>query len=92
MGALDVIRGRNDAKIVQTVVGTNNYQFKDGENLPANNFDIDSWNPSPETQSNAGLRQKSDETPTIQAQPGVQKAEAVALVWSKKAAYGTYAL
>jgi hypothetical protein len=92
MGAFDVIRGRNNAKTVQTVVGTDKYQFKDGKDFPANNLEIESWNPSPETQSNAGLRQNPGETLTAQAQPGMQKAEAVALIWSKKAAYGTYAL
>lgn len=92
MGALDVIRGRNDAKTAQTVVGTDNYQFKDGKDTPANDLEVDAWNLSPDTPSNSGLRYKPSEVTTAQAQPGVQKAEAVTLAWSKKAAYGTYAL
>lgn len=91
MGALDLIRNR-DAQAAQTVVGTDDYYFRDEKHYQTNDFEVHAWGPSTETRSNAGLRHNSGEGVTEGAQPGVQKAEAVALVWSKKAAFGTYAL
>lgn len=91
MGALDLIRNR-DARTAQTVVGTDEYHFRDEKHHHANDFEVHAWGPSTETRSNAALRHNSREGVTEEAQRGVQKAEAVALVWSKKAAFGTYAL
>jgi hypothetical protein len=91
MGALDLIRNR-DARAAQNVVGTNDYYFRDEKHHQASDFEVHAWGPSTETRSSAGLRQDAREGVTEDAQPGVQKAEAVALVWSKKAAFGTYAL
>ncbi|KAJ9295043.1 hypothetical protein DTO271G3_6213 [Paecilomyces variotii] len=100
MGVLDVVRGRNDTRTVGTIAGSTDstFQFKDEKDgLSGNDFEINSGTVSSEAYSNnTEINRQSygetDGTTTRRAQPGVQKAEATALAWSKKAAYGAYAM
>lgn len=96
MGVFDVIRGRNDSQIVQDLgVTEDRHEPKKDMN------DENPENPSSpgsdggrrgslEAENEKNIEQHPDEV-TSQAQMGVQKAEAAALVWSKKAVYLTYA-
>jgi hypothetical protein len=100
MGVLDIVRCRNDTQTIRNILGSKDsiFHFKNekGE-ASGNDFEVNSGIVSSESHSNnTEIHDYSNNergtTTTQRAQPGVQKAEATALVWSKKAAYGTYAL
>ncbi len=90
MGIWDFTRTRNDHSAAQAVVGDNTL----GVQNPKTSGDLT----GSDSDSSMSLEEKNEKeirehpnTITAFAQPGVQKAEAVALVWSRPALYTAYA-
>lgn len=91
MGVLDLVRGRNDSRHVQeSIVTTEPNEPKTTADVPEDNAHESPGKTSLEQQNEKEIMQHPDEV-TASAQLGVKKAEAAALVWSKKAVYATYA-
>ncbi|PLB47749.1 MFS general substrate transporter [Aspergillus steynii IBT 23096] len=91
MGVSDLIRGRNNTQLAQSVAGSKfhglNYEVRvsSPNNAGSQNSMVTlNSRKDPQTQSHKEVTQG--------ARLGIQKAEAAALAWSKKTAYGTYAL
>ncbi|KAI9929433.1 hypothetical protein ASPWEDRAFT_51976 [Aspergillus wentii DTO 134E9] len=82
MGITDLVRGRNDARLAQNVVGSDFHDLKYEVKVESNGdgVGLESSQPGNENEITQG------------AHLGVQKAEAAALAWTKKTAYITYAL
>lgn len=88
MGALDMIRGRKNNQVVQDLgVTDDHHDNKVDPEMPS----------TPETDSRLSLEaaneksiEQNPDQITDDAQIGVKKAEATALVWSKKAVVLTY--
>ena len=96
MGFLTSTRGRNDTRIVQGITGSDLHGLKYEVNVSANNSNDsngsnDIEQVSVETVPEKPPQRNSHRT-TQGAYIGVQKAEAAALAWSKKTAFGTFAL
>lgn len=91
MGVSDLIRGRNNTQLAQSVAGSKfhdlNYQVR--VSSPNN---AGSQNSMVTLNSRKEPPSQSRQEVTQNARLGIQKAEAAALAWSKKTAYGTYAL
>jgi hypothetical protein len=87
MGVLDMIRGRNDNSIAQPGEQTD---VKHESDANAYQSGSDSDNLSLEAIDEKEIQAHPNEI-TRNAQIGVQKAEATALVWSKPAVFATYA-
>lgn len=92
MGVLDMMRGRNDTRNAQAIAQSKVDQpHVNDSKIPADLSESDSAdNLSLEAQNEKEIQQHPDSI-TVGAQPGVQKAEAAALVWSKPALYSAYA-
>jgi hypothetical protein len=98
MGILNLIRGRNDAHLAAAAAPPGTAQpteSKTGDMMPEHavkdDFSAsDSDTLSLEAQNEKEVQLHPDEI-THNADLGIQKAEAAALVWSKKAVYLTYA-
>ncbi|KAK7706832.1 Siderochrome iron transporter 2 [Botryosphaeria dothidea] len=88
MGVLDNIRGRKDAVVAESTLQP--------ERGPKNDVSVehpatsDSDTLSLEARHEREIQQNPDQV-TKEAEEGVQKAEAAALVWSKKTVWGIYA-
>ena len=80
MGLLDMIRGRHEAQMVETMARVDTPSIDEKPHV-GNDVNISACHPD----------QSQPEKVNPQAQPGIQKAEAAALVWSKKVVIGTYA-
>lgn len=102
MSVVNLTRGRNDLRIVQSITGSDLHGLKYDVNVSANNNsdydhnnnssnDIEIEQASVETAPEKPPQRNSHRT-TQGAYIGVQKAEAAALAWSKKSAYGTFVL
>ena len=100
MPVFDFIRGRSDSRHVQAIATaeTTNEPKKEGDVPPAegvfgdvmgDSTNSDSERLSLEAQNEKEIMQHPNEV-TSNAQEGVQKIEAAALVWSKKSVYMTY--
>lgn len=95
---INLRRGRNDVRIVQAMTGSDLHGLKNYEvNVTAENSsrndssnDIEIEQKSVETTDKPP--QRNSHRTTQGAYIGVQKAEAAALAWSKKSAYGTFVL
>ncbi|KAL1964743.1 hypothetical protein VTN77DRAFT_6610 [Rasamsonia byssochlamydoides] len=90
MGVLDLVRGRNDSHLAEAVVQSDDPQPKHQTGVSQDHVASDSDNLSLEAQNEKEIEAHPGEV-TQYADPGVKKAEAAALVWSKKAVYATYA-
>lgn len=92
MGVLDLVRGRNDSQhIHEAVVTSEPTEPKNTTEAPAEGPpEYTSRKPSLEEQNEKEVNEHPDQV-TNDAQVGIKKAEAVALVWTKKAVYCTYA-
>lgn len=92
MGVLDMVRGRNDTRNAQAIANSNvDHPTVSDEKKSADLSESDSDdNLSLEARNEKEIRLHPDSI-TADAQPGVQKAEAAALVWSKPALYTAYA-
>ncbi|CDK28326.1 unnamed protein product [Kuraishia capsulata CBS 1993] len=93
MGVFDHIKNRNDASLVQGTTFTANdesSQKADGEAALEQSAEDSSDSTSLEALNEKEVALHPNEV-TEDALPGVQKAEAAALVWSKTAVYLTYA-
>lgn len=89
MGVLDLVRGRNNTNVASGVVVTEDQQHR--EKSPLQNPDSDSNDRSSlEARAEREIELNPGQV-TEGADLGVQKAEAAALVWSKKALIGIYA-
>lgn len=87
MGVIDLVRGRDDSKAVRGL----NYEVPKHEAAtPDITSSSDSDTLSLEARNEKEVQLHPDQV-TRDASMGVQKAEAVALVWSKKAVWATYA-
>lgn len=82
MGVFDLARGRNDRQVAAA------FAHGDAEKKEFDSSDADTLSLE---EREAKQIQAHPDTITSNAQPGLQKAEATTLVWSKKALYGTYA-
>lgn len=95
MGVFDVIRGRQDSQIVEDLAVTEDRQEPkndtDLETPPASSEDSDEGRRLSLEAANEKSIEKHPDEITRNAYAGVQKAEAAALVWSKKAVILTYA-
>lgn len=103
MGVFDLARGRNDLRIVQGITGSDLHGLKYEVDVSANtensgsdcnnnsSNDIEIKEASVDAPSDKPPQRNSHRT-TQGAYIGVQKAEAAALAWSKKSAYGTFVL
>ena len=95
MGVFDVIRGRQDSQIVEDLAVTEDRQEpkndSDLETPPASSEDSDEGRRLSREAANEKSIEKHPDEITRNAYAGVQKAEAAALVWSKKAVILTYA-
>lgn len=88
MGVFDVIRGRQDSQIVADLeVTEDSHEPKNDLETPPS--DSEDRRLSLEAANEKNIEQHPDEI-TKNAHAGVQKAEAAALVWSKKAVILTY--
>ena len=85
MGVMDMIRGRNDTHIAH-----NAFESAPAEKETDVNVASDSDTLSLEARNEKEAELHPDQV-TKNAQAGVQKAEATAIVWSKKAVIATYA-
>lgn len=96
MGVFDVIRGRKDSQIVDDLTVTRDHHEtkhdlkEENPENPSSPSSDEGRRYSLEAENEKSIEAHPDEV-TAQAQIGVQKAEAAALVWSKKAVYLTYA-
>lgn len=89
MGVFDVVRGRNTSQLVDNLTVSNEtHEPKDMQDVPE---DAGGERKNSLTERNAENVEKHPDEVTQDAYLGVQKAEAAALVWSKKAVYLTYA-
>lgn len=89
MGVLDSVRGRNNTSVTSDLVVTEDQQHT--EKSPPQNPDSDPNDRSSlEARAEREIELHPDQV-TEGAELGVQKAEAAALVWSKKALIGIYA-
>ena len=103
MGVFDLARGRNDLRIVQGITGSDLHGLKYEVDVSANadnsgsdcnnnsSNDIEIKDVSVDSPPSKPPQRNSHRT-TQGAYIGVQKAEAAALAWSKKSAYGTFVL
>jgi hypothetical protein len=87
MGVINLTRGRNDRTIVEDLRPTQDAETKTDINIEQNTVGSDIGNLD---RSEKEIQAHPDQV-SADAAPGVRKAEAVALVWSKKAVYATYA-
>lgn len=87
MGVINQTRGRNDRTIVEDLRPTPETEAKTDVNVEQNRVSSDLDNLD---RSEKEIKQHPDQV-SDEAASGVRKAEAVALVWSKKAVYATYA-
>jgi antitoxin component of MazEF toxin-antitoxin module len=94
MGVLDFVRGRNDSRLVAPPGTAQPPKSESGVIIPEYSAQdlsaSDSDTLSLEAQNEKEIHAHPDEI-TENADLGVKKAEAAALVWSKKAVYATYA-
>lgn len=91
MGALDLVRGRNNTSVASSLAVTEDQDQQHGEKSPPQNPDSDSNDRSSlEARAEREIELHPGQV-TEGADLGVQKAEAAALVWSKKALIGIYA-
>ena len=87
MGVINLTRGRRDHTVVEDLRPTQETETKNEVNVEQNKADSDLSNLA---RAEKELQEHPDEI-TVGAAAGVRKAEAVALVWGKKAVYATYA-
>lgn len=91
MGVLDFIRGRDDARLRSAAAEPGSAEPKQYESGVAPDHSAsDSDTLSLEARNEKDIQEHPNEV-TKDAYSGVQKAEAAALVWSRKALYMTYA-
>lgn len=91
MGILDLVRGRNDSRHANNIAQTGvDNEGKNPADVSADLAVSDSDNLSLEARNDKEIREHPDQI-TVEAQPGIRKAEAAAMVWSKPAVYCTYA-
>jgi hypothetical protein len=92
MGILNLVRGRNDAHLAAAAASPGTAQPTESKTGDAvKDFSAsDSDTLSLEAQNEKEVQLHPDEI-THNADLGIQKAEAAALVWSRKAVYLTYA-
>ncbi|KAJ9190807.1 hypothetical protein DTO164E3_8123 [Paecilomyces variotii] len=90
MGALDLIKGRHDHHLAAAVSESEAYPPSKAEAHVPDQSGSDTETLSLEEREAREIEKHPDQI-TQDAQLGVQKAEAAALVWPKKAVYGTYA-
>ena len=91
MGVLDMVRGRDNTAAVSDLAGTEDHRPKNSspeENLDTSGSDSD--RKSLEARNEKEIELHPGQI-TEGAQLGIQRAEAAALVWSKKALIITYA-
>lgn len=96
MGVISLTRARKDVRVVQDITGSDLHGLKYEVNVSADSNGSDGdheveQKTSVETVPEKPPQRNSHRT-TQGAYIGVQKAEAAALAWSKKSAYGTFAL
>ncbi|KAJ5749040.1 uncharacterized protein N7511_010736 [Penicillium nucicola] len=87
MGVISLVRGRRDHTVVEDLRPTQETETKNEVNVEQNTVDSDLSNLA---RAEKEIQEHPDEI-TSGAAAGVRKAEAVALVWGKKAVYATYA-
>ncbi|KAJ5293925.1 hypothetical protein PENANT_c009G08082 [Penicillium antarcticum] len=87
MGVISLVRGRRDHTVVEDLRPTQETETKNEVNVEQNRVDSDLSNLA---RAEKEIQEHPDEI-TSGAAAGVRKAEAVALVWGKKAVYATYA-
>lgn len=87
MGVINLTRGRNDRAVVEDLRPTLETEVKNEVNVEQNRVGSDLDNLD---RSEKEIQEHPDQV-SANAASGVRKAEAVALVWSKKAVYATYA-
>ena len=84
-------RGHQDSQTAADISASANPEIEKTEpKVALDNSGSDSDNLSLEARNNKEIQNHPNEV-TVDAQPGVRKAEAAALVWSKPAVYATYA-
>lgn len=90
MGVVDIFKGRKDARVTDDALATGEQQpsSKDVHETSAH-ASSDSDNLSVEAQNEKEVIEHPDSI-TGDAQQGIQKAEAAALVWPKRVVYGIY--
>lgn len=87
MGVINLTRGRNDRAVVEDLRPSHETELKNDVNVEQNivGSDLDNLD-----RSEKEIREHPDQV-SANAASGVRKAEAVALVWGKKAVFATYA-
>ena len=90
MGVLDNIRGRNDSQHIQAIATPDPDTESKNEAGTDTAADDSTDTASLEARNEKEVEAHPNEV-TADANEGVKKAEAAALVWSKKAVYATYA-
>lgn len=89
MGIQDTIRGR--AQNTLENIALLRFDRRNGEKtVLSSGNDLPSPQLNQETSNGTIVKPESEEV-TPDAHPGIQKAEAVALIWTKKVVYATYA-
>lgn len=96
MAVTDLIRGRSNTQLALNVAGSKfhevNYDVSVScHNNASQNSMVTLNHAKEEIQPHTQIQSPSREV-TQGARMGIQKAEAAALAWSRKTAYGTYAL
>lgn len=96
MGVINLTRGRKDIRVIQDITGSDLHALNSEANESTDRSDGKDGHQieqqaSVETVAEKKPQRNSHRT-TQGAYIGVQKAEAAALAWSKKSAYGTFAL
>lgn len=90
MGVLEMVRGRDNTAGVSDLVGTEDHRPKETSPENPDISGSDSDRKSLEARNEKEIEAHPGEI-TEGAQLGIQRAEAAALVWSKKALFITYA-
>lgn len=88
MGVFDLVRGRQDSRIVRDVHGPG-LDTEEKENVDVG-VQSDADTLSLEARNEKEVREHPDQV-TSSAQEGVQKIEAAALIWGQKTVYAIYA-
>ncbi|KAH8432660.1 putative siderochrome-iron transporter [Aspergillus melleus] len=90
MGVLELVRGRDNTAMVSDLAGTEDHRPKNSSPENPETSGSESDRKSLEARNEKEIELHPDQV-TEGAQLGIQRAEAAALVWSKKALVATYA-
>jgi len=96
MGVINLTRGRRDIRVVEDIVGSDLHGLNSAANTSTDSSHSKDGHQIEQQASVETIPEKppqrNSHRTTQGAYIGVQKAEAAALAWSKKSAYGTFAL